>query len=315
MPDLPADASSATKNEFRAPDLFVIGAAKAATSSLQRWLGDHPDIGISRIEETRYLMDAHDPLAQCDGYAVHGLDGYAAYFPEHLRRGCRHTIDVTPMYYYQDVARTVIPALPDAQVIFVARRPGARLKSLYEFARNNISVLPEGLSFAGFVAEAEKGADSPLLRNYPMMCHALAHSEYARYLRDWTAQMGKERVHVLIFEDLVRDPVGVVTQLAVDLGIDPEFYATYAFPRENESYQVRNHRLHRMVRKLRARMPAGMRRRVRSAYMRLNTDRGGPSVTESDRAVMARVDALLIDSEQDLARMLGRATIWTLPQP
>jgi hypothetical protein len=296
------------------PNLFVIGAAKSATSSLKRWLGDHPGVYTSKIDETRFLMDPADPLALGNGYTHTGLAGYRRFFPPEARPdSCRHVLDVTPMYYYQDTARQVIPAVPGSRAIFVARRPGSRIKSLYDFAKNNIGVLPAGISFSDFVAEVEKGPDSDLIGGYPMMCHSIEHSKYATYLKGWMEAMGQDRVSVLIFEEMVADPAAALRRLAVDLDLDPGFYDSYAFPRENESFVVSNRLLHRLARGLRRRLPEDLRSRIKASYMRLNTSRNRPPVTESDKAVMAMIDHKLEPWEKKLAQMIGRSAIWTTP--
>lgn len=301
---------------FTAPDVFVIGAAKAASSSLQRWLGDHPQIGTSRIDETRFLMDAEDPLSRPDGHAVRGLAGYGAYFPAERRSGdCRHVLDVTPMYYYQRTAREVIPDLPGSRAIFIARRPSERLMSLYTYAQNNISVLPKTISFAGFLAEIEKGAASQVVGGYPMMRDALQHCRYAQYLRDWQGAMGPDRLKVLIFEEVTADPAATLRDLARWLGIDAGFYDSYAFPRENQSFTVRSQRLHKLARKMRQHLPAALTAPLKGYYRQANASGGLPARSAEDRAAMARIDALLWTDEQDLAALIGRARVWSPPVP
>ena len=205
-------------------------------------------------------MDADDPLRRDDGHAATGMAGYAAYYPPETRGAARHVLDVTPMYYYQATARRVIPDLPDSRAIFIAHRPSERVLSLYAFAQNNIGVLSKSVSLPAFLEEIEKGADSEVVGQYPMMRNALEHSRYAAYLRDWQAAMGPERLKILIFDDIAADPRSVLHDLARWIGIAPEFYDDYAFPRENETYTVKNQTLHRLARRLDA--PAGLGRRA-----------------------------------------------------
>lgn len=42
----------------RLPNLVVVGATKAGTTSLYRYLGEHPQIFMSAIKEPRYFLDA-----------------------------------------------------------------------------------------------------------------------------------------------------------------------------------------------------------------------------------------------------------------
>lgn len=294
------------------PDLFVIGAAKAASSSLHRWLVQHPDIVGSRSDEARFLMDPDDPLARKRGFAATGLDGYEALYPD-AARTARHVLDVTPMYYYQETARAVIPTLPEARAIFIARQPSARLKSLYDYAKNNIGVLPAEIGLADFLAEIEKGAASPVLGAYPMMRDAIDHCRYATHLRDWIDALGRDRVRVLVFEDLVRRPHAALADLCDWLDLPAGVYDGYTFPAANESYRVRSRLVHRVVRRVKLRLPDRLRRRAKSCYINLNTRVGKEAVTEADRAALARIEALLGEERDALAGMLGHDLPWPDP--
>ena len=291
------------------PNLFVIGAAKAASSSLHQWLAAHPDISGSRSDETRFLMDPDDPLARPRGFAKTGLDGYGAFYPA-AAGAARYVLDVTPMYYYQDTARRVIPDLPGARAIFIARRPSTRLKSLYDYARHNIGVLPDGIGFAEFLAEVEKGAASPVVGAHPMMRDALDHCRYASHLRAWRDALGHDRLRLVVFEDLVQDPGAAMADLCGWLDLPAAVYDGYGFPAANESYRVRNRLVHRIVRMAKRRFPPQLRRRARTSYMSLNTQAGKEAASEADRAAMARVDAALADERDALAAMFGRDIPW-----
>lgn len=303
-----------SRARFTAPNLYVIGAAKAASSSLQRWLGDHPDVGVSRIPETRFLMDAEDPLAQPGGYAETGLEGYGAFFPEELRpEGCRYVLDVTPMYYYQQAAQEVIAALPERHVIFIARRPSRRILSLYNYAQNNIGVLNREISFAGFVEEVRKGVKSEVVGHRPMMAHAMLHSQYARYIALWQRLVGPANVTVMIFEEIVADQTGAMKALAERLGLAPGFYDDYGFPKENESFAVRNHLLHKLMRGTKDAFPAPLRKLLKSAYMTLNTEKSTAPLSTDDLQALEMLDREFAEWDAQLGALIGRdGPIWPL---
>lgn len=294
------------------PNLFVVGVPKAGTTSLLRWLGDNPQIGRSTENELRYLMDEGDPLCRADGYGSEGLEGYKRFYRETLNdHGIRYLLDVSPQYYYQKTAQEVIGSVPNSQVIFVLRRPSARIYSLYNYAKNNKAALDAEMGFEDFVTEIRRGEASDILRNRPMLQYAIDHSRYASYVQLWQDIVGPERVHVYLFEDIAADATAMLRQIAVTLGLDPTFYDSYDFPVQNESFALRNRRLHKVLHRSRRTMPAWLRRSLKPAYLYLNTRKPDRLKPNRDIELLTELDAEFLDAELELARLLGRtAPLW-----
>ncbi|WP_114285832.1 sulfotransferase domain-containing protein [Candidatus Halocynthiibacter alkanivorans] len=289
------------------PNLFVIGVAKSGTTSLFQWLSDHPEIGASRDRETRHLMDADDDLCHSDGYADNGLQGYADLFEDRIGTGgIRYLIDVSPQYYYQETALGVIPFLASKKVIMVLRKPSSRLYSLFKYTSHNLSILPDDMDFPGFVEHLHLGRDSSLFQGKRMLEDALLHNQYAMYIRQWALQLEPQDFHICQFDDLKKDPLQFALRLSEFLGIDPEFYATYSFRAENKSVAIRNKKLHRLIRRFRARIPAPLRRRLKPLYMAANSTKSARSIPAGDQAALAALDAHFLDWEKDLSIVLKR---------
>lgn len=296
----------------RVPNLFVIGVPKAGTTSLFRWLGDHPAIGKSNENELRYLIDESDPLCRSDGYNAAGLEGYGKFYRNSLDDpATRYLIDVSPQYYYQNTAKAVIGALPDAQILMILRKPSARIYSLYNYSHSNRALLLENMGFPEFINEVRRGEASDLVRDRPMLRYAIEHSKYARYVKEWQSLIDPQRLTICLFEDLVRDPTAELRRIAQALNIDPSFYDDYAFPVQNESIAVRSRPLHKFLRRIRGRMPGWMRSKLKPAYMRLNTRKRDRTVSEADRQVLSQLDEEFATWDTRLAELLGRdGPVW-----
>ena len=111
-----------TPSPDRLPTFAVIGAAKAGTTSLYRYLDLHPEIRMSRRKETQYFLR--------EDYRE-GLDEYAGYFPEGgIARG-----DNSPGYSnyprHRDIPRRIHEVLPDVKLIYLVRDPIDRAQSNY----------------------------------------------------------------------------------------------------------------------------------------------------------------------------------------
>src|SRR3954452_4665444 len=104
------------------PNVFIIGAAKCGTTSLHHYLGQHPEISMSRAKEpsvfsqgrwvTKY--ESYDGLFDCDApYRGDASTSYSRYPVE------------------GDAAARIHAAVPDAKLIYLVRDPIERTVSDY----------------------------------------------------------------------------------------------------------------------------------------------------------------------------------------
>lgn len=291
------------------PNLIIAGAPKCGTSSLYRYLGQHPQVCAANVAECRYLIDRDYPL-YVDGrnYGDSGLEGYAQFFPGMDPARHRYALDATPDYLYQSVAIRAIEAMPRRpRLVFLLREPARRIYSLYRFAQNNIGVIGPELSFAEFVDHVREGK-FPQRRT--ILREAIRHSDYASYLSGWRNALGMDDITILLFEDMVRDPRGVLNALAAQLGISPEFYDAYEFGVENPTVTVRNRGLHRARRWVRRHRWATsllgpLRERVKAAVEKQAVDPRKPGSSASDARVIAELKAEFAGPNRRLVEMTG----------
>jgi hypothetical protein len=106
------------------PNFLVIGAPKAGTTSLWRYLSDHPQIFMSTPKELLFFNRNWE----------RGLGWYEQHF-----EGCGNAIAVgeaSPGYtrypYYQGVAQRIHQSLPDVRLVYLVRHPIDRMVSDYK---------------------------------------------------------------------------------------------------------------------------------------------------------------------------------------
>jgi hypothetical protein len=103
------------------PNLLIAGVAKAGTTSLFRYLAQHPDVCPSDVKELRYFS------ALRYGEDMAPLESYSAHFAH--CEGQRYRMEATPGYYAGGrlVADAVDDLLPGARVLvsFRDRSSGA----------------------------------------------------------------------------------------------------------------------------------------------------------------------------------------------
>lgn len=187
----------------RWPNLFVVGAAKAGTTSLAYYLGQHPDIFMSPIKEPHFFSGSTPTLFE----AVHDERAYLRLFDG--SRGERYLGEASPSYLdTAKAAQAIARAAPEARIVISLRNPIDRAYSDYWGSVR----LGETRPFFELVQEAVacKEGSHGLVRR----------GTYAHNVERYLSVFGPDRVRVLFFEELVSDVRPQLTELFRFLGID-----------------------------------------------------------------------------------------------
>jgi hypothetical protein len=208
------------------PDFLVIGAQKSGTSSLFRYLDQHPQIRGPIPKEVHYFSGGLDPAV--DAYA-RGEAWYRAHFPKASEMGeGMHAFEATPLYLLHPHAAARIHALmPEVKLVAVLRNPTDRALSHYfhNVRANPRRVFQETLGPAEAMA-AEEARLAPVLAagDYRSEIYRVAtykaRGRYLEQLRRYTAYFPRESLLLLRAEDLFADPAGQMRVLADFLGLD-----------------------------------------------------------------------------------------------
>ncbi len=205
------------------PNFLVIGAGKGGTTSLHRWLAEHPQVYVSRIKETNFFTwetrrdgSADEPLGRME-FPVRSWEEYLELFAEGAGAVARG--EVSPSY----LSRPAVPAriaerLPEARLIAVLRHPVERAYSSYLMhARDG----RERRTFAEAVRQELEGtADSTLAAG---QLRYLRIGHYYRHLSRYWERFPDERMHIELFDDLKGDPGALVGRVYRFLGVDDSF--------------------------------------------------------------------------------------------
>jgi hypothetical protein len=203
------------------PNLFLIGAPKCGTTSLWDWLQTHPNIFVPKIKEPRYLCnDLHLNLAL-------GPASYASLFryarPEHVYRA-----DCSTLYFFSDAALYQITnRYPDSRVIVCLRNPVDWVISWHnQLVREGVQ--PIHAFEKAFQAKVEH-LDLPdrILLDYTLV------SKLGSRLRYITERIPSHRIHVILLDDIARNPLEEYKKILSFLNLD--YDGRIEFPRLNES--------------------------------------------------------------------------------
>lgn len=268
------------------PNVVIAGVTKAGTTSLFRYLGQHPDIGVADVKE----VDHYAPM-------VHGaepppLADYAAHFRNAAGKPWR--LEASPRYFIggPELVTRLDTELDGPRILIALRDPVARMWSSYTYKRSKAAI-PASMSFAEFTAACREVVAGRLERRPESNAYrTLAVGAYATYLPDWFDRCG-ERVRIVFSEDLATRPAAVVGGICSWLGIDDRVAGGFDYAARNTTYVPRSHALRRVASWGNATLLKGSRSdsataaRLRSWYTKLNAAPVGERFSDADRRMVA----------------------------
>lgn len=247
------------------PNTFIIGAPRSGTTQLYRLLGQHPEIFMSDNKEPWFFAfgPAHQPFrGPGDGAGVTNRAAYDALFE--ASGDCPVVGEASTLYLSSRVAPEAIRReAPGARLIAVLRDPCDRAYSNYAQHRWQER---EKLEFR----EAIEAGPERVQSGWAPFWDYLDMSRYGAQLQRWRVAFPPDQMLVLLFDDLVADPVAVAARTYAFLGVDAQFEPIHDQP-VNPSGAPRAGRLHHFMRgdssakaALKRAIPAPLRRRARA---------------------------------------------------
>jgi len=282
---------------------IIAGVNKAGTSSLFVSLSTHPGIAPSAIKETRYFLPARygrplEPAAVWENYFSGAPDDAVR-------------LEATPSYVYggAPLAACMNDRLPTSKVIIVLREPVARAISFFEYQKVRLRV-PSEMPMAEYLATADRLSADDFLDTENEKYMAFRGGCYADFLPSWLDTFGTERIAILGFEALIREPAPALRELATFLGLDPDAFPDHALSSENRTVGYRNARMQRVALATNDRLERFFRRqpdverRLRAVYYRINGRAQSELVPSAVRDDLA---ARYEEPNRRLAALLGVA--------
>jgi hypothetical protein len=110
--------------------------------------------------------------------------------------------------------------------------------------------------------------------------YGLVHGKYVSYIQQWEERIGKNNVHVVLFERLIKTPHSELEKLMAFLEI--ESYKGFVVPHSNPSKAIKNRYLHFLLKRGLGKYKLGRFRILRNLYHAFNTGKKRTHLTEGD---------------------------------
>jgi hypothetical protein len=288
------------------PDFFIVGAPKTGTTSLHQYLRQHPGIFMPELKEVKYFgtdrQPRHTPKLT--------LDEYLALFRE-APPGVRVGEASVGYLRSSSAAREIAEFAPGAQAIVMLRDPVEVMHALHS---ELVFLGVEDLTDFGDAVAAEPdrraGRRIPANINNPRGLFYREAVAFAEQLERWFEALGRDRVHVIVFDDFKADTAAAVRATFRFLGVDDAFEPSLAIA--NPAKVARSRLIQRVLSSppgwirgvARRVMPRTSRKRLYRAVMRLNAR--AQARREMDPQLRARLAADLAPEVARLGELIGR---------
>jgi hypothetical protein len=232
----------------RVPDFLVLGAPKTATTTVHRWLEPHPDVFVPEGKELHFF----------DVHWAKGLASYASVFGG--AEVGQIAGEVAASYFaHPHAPDRIAESLPEVRCVALLRDPADRAWSHYWMQQAKWAVTEP------FEEMMRRQMADP---GYTKRGHAryLDEGRYATHLTRWESLIGRERLLVLLTDDIRERPADIYRELCGFIGVAPGEPPASVGRRFNVTEPVRSPR-------------------VRRAMMRAHVGKWlpGPVVTRMDR--------------------------------
>lgn len=211
---------------MKKPNLFLIGVPKSGTTSMHEYLRKHPEIFISEIKGANFFGERkkmHFPH-------LTDKNNYLALFSKATNE---KVIADNSHYFSSKTAQKQIKEFnPDAKILIIIRNPIAVVYSNYTSERECENLSEE--DFENFL-NSKDAKEMHLNLKY--------HDNIKRY----HDVFGKEKVHIIVLEEIIKAPEKNLKELCQFLDISPR---TKGFKHTNKTRRFRNKWFSNLIQKI-----------------------------------------------------------------
>lgn len=219
---------------------FIVGAPRCGTTTLASFLQQHPGVCFSAVKEPHYFTQ-HDFAGLSDAEVRNHVE------QEYLERffgqcpgteRLRAEGSVTYLYAPEHMA-PILKLWPDARFIIALRDPLSMLPSLH--ARLLVTGDETIREFPKAWAKIDERAQGKSIPKQAIDPRWLRYDEAGKLgsrVEAFLAAVGRERCHIVLFDDLMADPQGTYRRMCEFLGIEPWAGTDFEAQRINKTIRI-----------------------------------------------------------------------------
>ncbi|MEL7034423.1 MAG: sulfotransferase domain-containing protein [Cyanobacteria bacterium J06592_8] len=199
------------------PDFLIVGVQRAGTTSLYRYLLQHPQIIVSHFLRETYYFDRPENYSK-------GFNWYLGHFPSKLKKGEKLTFEASPSYlFYPEVPKRIKRDLGDIKMIVLLRDPVDRAYSAWQmyhsYSDNQHQHLRDITDNRSFV-EAIRQELNPETNQAQYPYNYLNRGKYVEQLENYYSYFSRENILLLSFDDFCQNLESILNQVCNSLEIE-----------------------------------------------------------------------------------------------
>ena len=280
---------------------FIVGMPKAGTTSLHRYLSEHPNTCMAEDKEPHYFST---DLLQ-EGAEFHGHPKYTRYptiekyhslFGE---RGEAMVVGESSVFYLfsKQAAQEIYQYNPDSKIIIMLREPVAFLYSLHSQGLYSGNEVESDFSVAlDLESNRRNGQEIPNTVHFPSRLFYRDHVQIAEQIQRYIDVFPLSQIKVILFDDFKSQTEEVVRETLEFLELDSSIMPNLV--NHNQNTKMKSQRLARIIqdpshpitstaKKL---LPRKFWKQGKVWLKRINTDHSPRSVIDPELKIQLRAE-------------------------
>lgn len=189
---------------------------------LAEMLRQHTDVFITQPKEVHFLAFANEHVqfngpgddVSVNRASVTEIGAYLSLYDSSLGMSARGDASVSTLYYPEQALANLNENFPNARLVVLLREPVSRAYSAYSYLR------VRGFEPRQDFLDAVRQEPSRIQQNWHYLWHYTSMGRYVHQLRPFIEELGVDRLKILFYEDLTRDPDEGAREVFRFLGVD-----------------------------------------------------------------------------------------------
>jgi hypothetical protein len=218
----------------------VVGAPRCGTTTLAALLKHHPEICFSSVKEPHFFSQYDLTGLSEDEFEQRVEDHYLSRYFSHCAGDRPLLAEASVSYLYApERMEPILRRWPDARFIIAVRDPVEMLPSLHQRLLYLGDETETDFARAwALSAERAEGRSIPRTCVDPRWLRYDQAGRLGTYVENFFKAVGRERCLVVVFDDLVADPVAVHRQMLDFLGLSPQSLQSYGARRGSKGFRI-----------------------------------------------------------------------------
>ncbi|MBK6938210.1 MAG: sulfotransferase [Chitinophagaceae bacterium] len=254
------------------PNFFIVGAPKCGTTAMDNYLKQHPDIFMAKKELHYFGSDL----------PMKNRIKESEYLEHFKHSNDKKIIGESSVWYLYSrmAAKEIHEFAPDAKILIMLRNPVTLLPSLHsERIYNGNDDVSDFETAINLDEDRKKGLRQPVCADYNMLPPYKETGLFYEQVKRYTNLFGRANVHIIIFEELIKNPTLYTKQVFKFLELNED--VPLICDKINAGKKIRNLWLHRIIKTpglvvkkiIRLLIPSkSLRHRIMSTLLKKNTN-------------------------------------------